>query len=108
MRLLVFIGVFFALYSCNNNLSTIGQDMINNTNHIELQTIQIEEVSTVKVDSFITSMGINYGNEINKLFMGKYEDEYSGTTRAVPCFQIAPIYQPNIATGAVLDSVTLN
>lgn len=108
MRLLVFIGVFFALYSCNNNLSTIGQDMINNTNHIELQTIQIEEVSTVKVDSFITSMGINYGNEINKLFMGKYEDEYSGTTRAVPCFQIAPTYQPNIATGAVLDSVTLN
>ena len=82
--------------------------MINNTNHIELQTIQIEEVSTIKIDSFITSTGIYYNNDINKLFMGKFEDEYSGTTQAIPCFQIAPVYQPNINAAAVLDSVTFN
>ena len=108
MRLFILFGVFFAFYSCNNNLSTIGQDMINNTNHIELQTIQIEEVSTIKIDSFITSTGIYYNNDINKLFMGKFEDEYSGTTQAIPCFQIAPVYQPNINAAAVLDSVTFN
>ena len=38
MRLIFFLLIAtLGLYSCNNDLTTIGQDLINNGNHIEVQ-----------------------------------------------------------------------
>ena len=82
MRLIFFLLIAtLGLYSCNNDLTTIGQDLINNGNHIEVQTTLLKETGTIKIDSFITSSG-RYGSAITEMFMGRYKDQYSGVTTA--------------------------
>ena len=108
MRLIFFLLIAtLGLYSCNNDLTTIGQDLINNGNHIEVQTTLLKETGTIKIDSFITSSG-RYGSAITEMFMGRYKDQYSGVTTASPCFQIVPVSQPSINFRYLLDSVTFH
>lgn len=108
MRLFILlILTTIGLYSCNNNLTTIGQDLVFNGNNIELKTSRLTETGTIRIDSFATSSGL-YGNAISEMYMGKYSDAYSGTTVAYPCFQIVPAYQPSIPTHYMLDSVTFH
>lgn len=109
LRIFVIItGFLLIIYSCNNNISTIGQDLINNNNHIGEDNIIVTNIGTIKVDSFIVSSGEYSTSYINKLVMGKYVDTiYAGTTVAIPCFQVVPYVLPNISYSAVLDSVTL-
>lgn len=108
------IGALFLIYACNNDLKTIGQDMVVNGNYIEEMEIPVTSVATVRLDSFITSMG-RYGNSsnvISKLIVGKYQDKKTpaqgGITTATPCFQITPASYPKIAANAVLDSTTFH
>ena len=108
MRLLLFLTVIIiGLCACNNDLTTIGQDLIFNNNDISKQEYQLTRTSTVKLDSFITSSGL-YSDKITEFFMGKYEDNVSGSTVAYPCFQLAPSYTPSINRNMNLDSVTFN
>lgn len=108
------IGALFLIYACNNDLKTIGQDMVVNGNYIEEMEIPVTSVATIRLDSFITSMG-RYGNSshvISKLIVGKYQDKKTppqgGITTATPCFQITPSSYPKIALNAVLDSTTFH
>lgn len=102
-------GLLLIIYSCNNNISSIGQELINNTNHIGENNLSVYNMGTIKVDSFVTSCGQNSSSYITKLVMGRYEDPvYGGTTTAIPCFQVVPSYIPSISYSAVLDSLTLN
>lgn len=108
------IGALFLIYACNNDLKTIGQDMVVNGNYIEEMEIPVTSVATVRLDSFVTSKG-RYGlpeNNITKLIVGKYQDEETppqgGITKATPCFQITPASYPKIAANAVLDSTTFH
>lgn len=108
------IGALFLIYACNNDLKTIGQDMVINGNYIEEMKIPVTSVATVRLDSFVTSKG-RYGlnkNNITKLIVGKYIDDETpaqgGITTAVPCFQITPSSYPKIAENAVLDSTTFH
>ena len=108
------IGALFLIYACNNDLKTIGQDMVINGNYIEEMEIPVTSVATVRLDSFVTSKG-RYGlpeNNITKLIVGKYQDEETppqgGITKAIPCFQITPASYPKIAANAVLDSTTFH
>ncbi len=108
MRFIFILSIaFLGLYACNNDLTTIGQNLIDNGNHIEVATTQLTETGTIKLDSFVTSSG-RYGNAITEMYMGSYTDEYSGTTVATPCFQIVPSYRPEIPYHFALDSVTFN
>lgn len=108
MRFIFILSIaFLGLYACNNDLTTIGQNLIDNGNHIEVATTQLTETGTIKLDSFVTSSG-RYGNAITEMYMGSYSDEYSGTTVATPCFQIVPSYRPEIPYHFALDSVTFN
>lgn len=93
--------------SCNNNLTTIGQDLIFNGNNIELKAFRLNATGTVKLDSFATSSG-RYGQPIMEMYAGKFTDPYSGQTEASPCFQIVPSYQPSIPIYYDLDSVTFH
>lgn len=102
------IGILLFIYSCNNDLKTIGQDMISNGNYIGEEDLNIQNIGTVRIDSFITSPGLYSSTTINQFIMGKYTDEYGGTTTAIPCFQVAPSYRPSISFNAVLDSLTLH
>lgn len=109
LRIIVFIsGLLCLFYACNNNLSTIGQEMVNTNNYIGEESFTITQTATVKADSFITSCGEYSSSYINQLVMGKYEDEYSGTTEATPCFQVAPAMVLTLPNNAVLDSMTLH
>lgn len=108
MRLLLFLSlIVLGLCACNNDLTTIGQDLIFNNNDITKHEYALTRTSTVKIDSFITSSGI-YSENITQFFMGKYEDAISGSTVAYPCFQLAPSYTPSIDRNMNLDSVTFN
>ena len=111
LRIIAFISALLCLaYACNNNLSTIGQGMINNNNYIGEESFMLTNTATVKADSFITSCG-EYGTSssyINQLVMGRYTDEYSGTTIATPCFQVAPATVLTLPNNAFLDSTTLH
>lgn len=108
MRIIFFlVFTILVLSSCNNDLTTIGQDLIYNENQIEVKTSFIEQTGTVRLDSFITSSG-RYGDAISQMFMGRYEDQMSGTTVTYPCFQLVPSSTPNIAARIKLDSVTFH
>lgn len=102
------IGILLLIYACNNDLKTIGQDMIDNGNYIGEDNLVVSRMSTIRIDSFATSSGIYSETSINEIIAGKYTDEYGGTTKAIPCFQISPTYRPSISIRAALDSVTLH
>lgn len=109
LRIIVFLtGLLCMVYACNNDLSTIGQEVIDNNNYIGEESYDVTNTATIKADSFVTSCGLYASSYITRLVMGKYNDQYSGTTVAIPCFQIAPQSVPTISDNAVLDSVTLN
>jgi len=108
MRLLILlILIITGLYSCNNNLTTIGQDLVFNGNNIEVLTTRLTETGTVRLDSFVTSSG-RYGDAIAQMYMGRFSDRFSGTTVAYPCFQVVPAYRPSIPAYIMLDSVTFH
>ena len=106
------IGFLFFIYACNNDLKTIGQDMVANGNYIEEKEVPVTSIATVQLDSFVTSCGRYGSNIISELFVGRYKSEKQpaagGVTTAVPCFQITPLGVPQVAMNAVLDSVTFH
>lgn len=108
MRLLFFLSAMLCcLYACNNELTTIGQDLINNSNHISQQDIRLTNTGTIMLDSFPTSSG-EYGSALSEMYVGRYQDDFTGETEAAMCFQIAPLTQPNIDQKYFLDSVTFH
>lgn len=108
-RIIVFLtGLLCVVYACKNDLSTIGQEVINNNNYIGEESYAVSYTATIKADSFITSSGLYSSDYSDRLVMGRYSDKYSGLTTAIPCFQVAPAGIPTIAHNAVLDSITLN
>lgn len=99
--------MLFALTACNNDLKTIGQQLVDNGNYIGEEVIRLNTISTVRLDSFVTSQGLKASVSINELVMGRYEDErLGGTVTAIPCFQVTPQSVPSVSRTAVLDSVT--
>lgn len=111
MRILLFLAIIPFFFSCNNNLDSVGQDLIGNDNYVDMKEYKINEIATVKLDSFITSSGYSDENgsaALKELVMGKYHDDFSGTTQAIPCFTIVPTYKPALVENLTLDSVTLN
>ncbi len=107
-RIFVFIaGLLCLMYACNNDLTTIGQEVIGSDNYIGEEDILVTNTATVKPDSFITSCGEYASNYINQMVMGKYVDKYSGTTVAIPCFQVSPASVPSLSNNTYLDSITL-
>lgn len=108
LRSVVFISSLLCLvYACSNNLSTIGQEVISNNNYIGEESFTLTQISTIKADSFITSSGLYSSDYISRLVIGKYNDEYSGETVAIPAFQVAPSNVLSLPNSAILDSITL-
>ena len=57
MRIVFLAGLLFALYSCNNDLNTIGDTMVPAEGYVNIETFDIE-TSTVRLDPFPTSLNI--------------------------------------------------
>lgn len=120
MRIFFLLGFLYLFYSCNNDLNTIGDTMIPSEGSIEVATFNVNEISTVRLDSFPTSLNVNVGYSITspytkdtyQLTLGRVSDRTTGTTTATPFFQIfSSGYDPYLTGGDevyVYDSLTLN
>ena len=110
MRIVFLAGLLFALYSCNNDLNTIGDTMVPAEGYVNIETFDIE-TSTVRLDSFPTSLNILTNMlESNQLTLGKMTDKTTGVTTATPYFQLIGNGNtgiPNYDDNYVYDSLTL-
>lgn len=110
MRIFFLASLFIVLLSCNNNINTIGDTMIPSEGYIEILTYNIDETSTVRLDSFPTSLNVLYNvMSSSQLTLGHMNDRITGQTTATPYFQIARESFANIdfETSYVYDSLTL-
>ena len=88
-------------------MEAIGDVIINNNTGIKEEIINIDDISTIKLDSFPTSNGLYGQYAINKLTIGHYKDSIFGSTQASAVFQVTPSIIPFLPTNATLDSMTL-
>lgn len=108
---IIFLTVFLlALYSCNNDLNTIGDTLVPAEGYVDVETFDIE-TSTIQLDSFPTSLNVlsNILNS-NQLIVGRMTDKVTGVTSATPYFQIIGSGNngiPNFDDTYVYDSLTL-
>ena len=110
MRIFFLASLLFALYSCNNDLNTIGDTMVPAEGYVNIETFDIE-TSTVRLDSFPTSLNIlSKALESNQLILGKMTDNVTGVTTATPYFQFIGSGNSgklNYDENYVYDSLTL-
>ncbi len=111
MRIFFLASLFVALLSCNNDLNTIGDTMIPAEGFIEIQTFEIAETSTVRLDSFPTDLyTLSSVMNSGRLTLGHIKDLYTGEVTATPYFQIVGngIANIDVDKGYVYDSLTMN
>ena len=110
MRIFFIVSFLLLIYACDNNLSTIGGDLISNENFIEVKRFVMEETSTVRLDSFPTSLISSSSSSLSPLSLGKITDRVTGSITAIPYFQVAPqglISTVTWESNCTFDSLTL-
>lgn len=104
-----FIAIFLlSLYACDNDLTTIGDNLIPNDRYVEVKRFILDETSTIKLDSFPTSALSSTSAFL--LTMGNIQDYYTGETKATPYFQVTPTGFATSVTwesNCMFDSLTL-
>ena len=102
--LFVFILALGTLYSCDNDIADLGQNLIPNDTYVEVQRYTLDQTYMVRIDSFPTS-------SLTSLTMGRIDDPATGVTKATPYFQLYRASWDDNLRGdvpAVFDSLTLN
>lgn len=108
MRIFFIAFFLLSLYACDNDLTTIGDNLIPNDHYVEVTRFILDETSTIKLDSFPTSKMSS--TSALQLTLGKIEDDFTGITQAIPYFQVGPTgFASNITweSNCVFDSLTL-
>ncbi|MDR0766419.1 MAG: DUF4270 domain-containing protein [Odoribacteraceae bacterium] len=102
------IVTFFSLYACENEISEIGKRFEDNTRFVEVKRFEIEESSTIRLDSFPTSVGQGVVND-TVMVIGKTEDQTTGTMTSSAYFEVLPSSIPSVdfSESYVYDSLTL-
>lgn len=110
MRISFLVGLLLALYSCNNDLNTIGDTLVPAEGYVSIESFDIE-TSTIQLTSFPTSLNILYGVlQSNQLTLGRMNDRTTGTLTATPYFQIiggGNSGKPNFEDNYAYDSLTI-
>lgn len=104
MKIIIPILILFFLYACNNNLTSIGQDLIDNDSYVEIIKTKLNQTSTIKLDSFSTSTGYSDAY-LTQVLIGKANDKVTGVTTSTPFFQVVTNIT-NIESYLVYDSTT--
>lgn len=107
MKNFSFIFCLIFCWACNNDVTSIGQDLINDDSYVELVKYNIENSSTIKLDSFPTSTA-KTGSELYNLIVGAIEDPVTGFTSAQPYFSLVPAGGDPINMIHIFDSITFN
>ena len=89
MKNFSFIFCLILCWACNNDVTSIGQDLLNDDSYVELVKYNIENSSTIKLDSFPTSTA-KTGSELYNLIVGAIKDPVTGFTNAQPYFSLVP------------------
>ena len=108
MRIFFIAFFLLSLYACDNDLTTIGDNLIPNDHYVEVTRFILDETSTIKLDSFPTSSMST--TSTFQLTLGKIEDYITGITKAIPYFQVSPTgFASSVTweTNCVFDSLTL-
>lgn len=106
MRFFTFLCLVSVIFSCSNDISSIGQNLIDDNTFVEIVEYRITDASTIQLDSFDTSVG--YRSEtINSLLIGQAEDPITGFISARPHFGFTPTGFANIPNTYVYDSITM-
>lgn len=104
-RFLIAAVTILAIYSCDNNIANMGQNLIYTDTYIEVERYDLDETYIIRLDSFPTS-----GQ--STLTMGHINDPVTGETTATPYFQLYRNSLDNnlnmTVTQAMFDSLTLN
>ncbi|MDR2414561.1 MAG: DUF4270 domain-containing protein [Odoribacteraceae bacterium] len=99
------IVAFFFLCACENEITEIGKRFEDNTRFVEVKRFEIEESSTIRLDSFPTSAVYD-----TTMVIGKVNDLTSGTTTSSSYFELHPSstsYAIDFSENFVYDSLTL-
>lgn len=107
MKNIFFIFCLILCWACNNDVTSIGQDLINDDSYVEHVRYNIETSSTIKLDSFPTSTG-KTGASLSNMIVGTIHDPITGVTTATPYLTLVPAGGSNIERIHVYDSVTFN
>ncbi len=107
MRFFPFFFPIFFLCACNNDLSTIGHDLIVDGNAVEAVEYKITNTSTIRIDSFATSAGM-YTAPVAKLLIGRAEDPITGTIACTPYFELVSSGSVRLTNAQSYDSITFN
>lgn len=108
MRIILTLFSIFLFWACNNQVSSIGEDLVDDNSSVQIESYDITTTSTVRLDSFPTSAG-NTSATIKNLLIGQTNDPVTGLTVATPYFEIVPIGGTKITNNTyVYDSVTFN
>ena len=104
-RFLIVLVTALAIYSCDNNIANLGQNLIYTNTYMEVERYDLDQTYIIRLDSFPTSGQTT-------LTMGHINDPVTGETTATPYFQL---YLSSLAddlnmtvTQAMFDSLTLN
>lgn len=111
MRIFFIVSFLSLLYACDNDLTTIGDNLIPNEHYVEVKRFILDETSTIKLDSFPTSdMSTSTSSAKYQFLIGKMIDDITGTVTPIPYFQVAATgFASNVnwATNCTYDSLTL-
>lgn len=104
-KILIVLITALAIYSCDNNIANLGQNLIYTDTYMEVQRYDLNQTYIVRLDSFPTST-------LTTLTLGRIYDPQTGVTKATPYFQLfRTTWDPHLsptATQAQYDSLTLN
>ena len=106
MRNILFFFLICLCGACNNDVTSIGEDLINNESYVEIKTYKIP-TSTVKLDSFPTSTGYS-SSTLKGLLAGRANDPITGVTITTPYFEIVPSGGSRVENTYIYDSITFN
>ena len=104
-RFLIAAVTILAIYSCDNNIADLGQNLIYTDTYMEVERYDLDQTYIVRLDSFPTST-------LSTLTIGRIDDPTTGKTKATPYFQLyCTTWDANLSpttTQAQYDSLTLN
>lgn len=108
-KIFLFIFILGFFYSCDEKGANLGFDFIPKDDSVYYDEYNINEIYTVKIDSFTSNIR-NTGFS----FIGKYNDLFSGNTNAKSFLQFSPpllkkISEPNKQVyDSIVMSISLN
>ncbi|GHV65693.1 hypothetical protein FACS1894199_07070 [Bacteroidia bacterium] len=96
--------------ACNNDVTSIGQNLIDDQSNVEVIEYRINNTSTVRIDSFVTSETTTSTGTTTTTTMaaGRITDPISGTITATPFIVFEPANVPTIQDYYIYDSITLH